>query len=85
MKLSLICEADLFLVLQLSAGEFDFVTCNGDCKGAYNVEEMKTQWFPNASNVTVHLQPDTAHVLNLARNASGLYESMLDHLNDHGL
>ena len=46
---------------------------------------MKKQWFPNASNMTVYLALDTAHVINLATSASAIYEKMFAYLAEQGL
>lgn len=49
------------------------------------MEETREQWFPHASNVTVYLAPDTAHVINLATSASSTYERMFAYLAEHEL
>jgi len=46
---------------------------------------MEEQWFPNASNVTVYLAPDTAHVITVATSASAIYKKMFAYLEEHGL
>jgi len=69
----------------LIAGEVDFVTCKGYCPGTYDQAQMKKQWFPNASNMTVYLALDTAHVINLATSASAIYEKMFAYLAEQGL
>ncbi|RYP12483.1 hypothetical protein DL765_007282 [Monosporascus sp. GIB2] len=71
--------------VQLIAGEFDYVNCNGDCKGTYTEESIKRSTFPKASNLTVYLQPNTAHALTVAKNASAVFEIMFDFLEAHGL
>ncbi|KAI1761297.1 hypothetical protein GGR53DRAFT_469445 [Hypoxylon sp. FL1150] len=70
--------------VQLIAGEFDFVNCNGDCKGTYTVEGIKNSTFPGSSNVTVHLQPNTGHALTVAKNASAGFEVMFSYLEAQG-
>ena len=67
------------------AGEADFVICNGYCPGTYDQEQIKKQWFPNASNMTVYIAPDTAHVINVATSASATYKKMFAYLDEHGL
>jgi hypothetical protein len=46
---------------------------------------MKGQLFPNASNLTVYIAPDTAHAINVATSASTTYEKMFSYLEEHGL
>ncbi|KAI1140524.1 hypothetical protein F5Y05DRAFT_424381 [Hypoxylon sp. FL0543] len=70
--------------VQLIAGEFDYVNCKGDCKGTYTEESIKNSTYPTASDVTVYLQPDTAHALTVAKNASALFEVMFSYLDKHG-
>ncbi|KAI0831037.1 hypothetical protein F5Y06DRAFT_290593 [Hypoxylon sp. FL0890] len=70
--------------VQLIAGEFDYVNCNGDCKGTYTEESIKNSTFPEASNVTVYLQPNTAHALTVAKNSSAGFEIMFSYLDTHG-
>jgi hypothetical protein len=67
------------------AGELDFVNCKGYCPGTYDEGQLKEQWFPNASNVTVYIAPDTAHVINVATSASTTYKEMFSYLEEHGL
>ncbi|KAI1077226.1 hypothetical protein F5B20DRAFT_552789 [Whalleya microplaca] len=70
--------------VQLIVGEFDYVNCNGDCRGTYSEENITISTFPGASNVTVYLQPNTGHALNVAKNASAVFQLMFSYLNDHG-
>ncbi|KAI0120851.1 hypothetical protein F4776DRAFT_665477 [Hypoxylon sp. NC0597] len=70
--------------VQLIAGEFDYVNCNGDCRGTYSVEGIKNSTFPAASNVTVYLQPNTGHALTVAKNSSAGFEVMFSYLDAHG-
>ncbi|KAI2618359.1 hypothetical protein GGR54DRAFT_605157 [Hypoxylon sp. NC1633] len=70
--------------VQFLVGEFDFVNCNGDCRGTYSVEDIKNSTFPEASDVTVYLQPDTAHALTVAKNSSAAFGVMFSYLDTHG-
>ncbi|KAI0379244.1 hypothetical protein F5Y04DRAFT_283028 [Hypomontagnella monticulosa] len=70
--------------VQLIAGEFDYVNCAGDCKGTYTVDGIKASTFPAASNVTVYLQPNTGHALNVATGATTVFNMMFSYLEAHG-
>ncbi|KAI1379760.1 Alpha/beta hydrolase family-domain-containing protein [Hypoxylon crocopeplum] len=70
--------------VQLIAGEFDYVNCNGDCRGTYSEKDIMKYVFQGASNVTVYLQPDTGHALTVARNSSAGFEVMFSYLEEHG-
>ncbi|KAK9769341.1 putative AB hydrolase-1 domain-containing protein [Seiridium cardinale] len=70
--------------IQLLVGEFDYVSCNGDCKGTYTEEGIMNSTFPEASNVTVYLQPNTGHALTVAKNASAGFDVMFSYLEAHG-
>ncbi|XXH05293.1 hypothetical protein Hte_011718 [Hypoxylon texense] len=71
--------------IQIIAGEFDYVNCNGDCKGTYTEEDIKKNVFPGASEVKVYLQPNTGHALTVAKNASAGFEVMFSYLEAHDL
>ena len=67
------------------AGEFDYVTCAGNCTGTYNETNMKITEFPGVTDLEVHLQPNTGHALTVAKNATGGYEAMFAFLAKRGL
>lgn len=70
--------------MQSFVGEFDYYICAGDCRDQYDAAATK-MLFPAASNRSYYLQPNTGHVLNLAKNASAGYEVMFKYLSDNGL
>lgn len=65
-------------------GENDFAFCEGNCVGTYNVSSI-AELYPNAADVSVYLQPNTGHVLELSINATGSYQVMWDYLSEYGL
>lgn len=58
------CQGPLLFVL----GEFDYGPCNGDCKGAYDVDEVG-KMFPNVQCLDVQMRPWTEHCLTLHQGA----------------
>ncbi|RDW65739.1 alpha/beta hydrolase [Aspergillus mulundensis] len=65
--------------------EYDFGTCLGDCKGTYDVSEIRRGLFPGAADVGVHVQPGSGHTLTLHGNATGHYEAVFAYLREWGL
>lgn len=70
--------------IQFMSGEFDYLTCGGDCRGLANQTSLDIL-FPKASNMDVHLQPGTGHGLALHRGANVGYKVILDWLAKNGL
>ncbi|GAB1320930.1 AB hydrolase-1 domain-containing protein [Madurella fahalii] len=70
--------------VQFLVGEFDYPTCDGDCRTLYD-ENLAQGMFPAASNIFPYLQPNTGHALTLASNASAGFEVMLQYLDSQGL
>ncbi|KAK5065410.1 hypothetical protein LTR84_001248 [Exophiala bonariae] len=71
--------------LQFFLAEFDAPVCNGDCKEAYNLTQIRETIYPNNPVVEVHIQPKTAHGFTLHRNATGGYEEMFRFFGRNGL
>jgi len=69
---------------QFVLGEFDFLICNGDCKGTYSPDTLKFL-FPVASDARVYLQPGTGHALTLHKNATAGYQVSFSYLDSFGL
>ncbi|KAL4804684.1 Alpha/Beta hydrolase protein [Aspergillus unguis] len=65
--------------------EYDFAVCEGDCPGSYDLEAIKTESFPAASDVKVHIQPGSGHALTMHSNATGHYDAIFEYLRGHGL
>ncbi|KAL2866202.1 alpha/beta hydrolase [Aspergillus lucknowensis] len=65
--------------------EYDFATCAGNCTGAYDLETIKHDLLPGASDVRVHIQPGSGHGLTLHLNATGHYQAIFDYLGGQGL
>jgi pimeloyl-ACP methyl ester carboxylesterase len=70
--------------VQFMLAEFDFYICDGDCKGAYDIEDLKAT-YPNASVVEAYIQPNTGHAFPLHNNATAGFQVTFDFLNRNGL
>ncbi|KAH8892783.1 hypothetical protein GQ53DRAFT_718383 [Thozetella sp. PMI_491] len=70
--------------VQLLVGEFDYLLCDGDCRGTY-LEDYAHSLFPVAANVSAYMQPNTGHALALATNAPAGFEAILQYLDSNGL
>lgn len=66
-------------------GKFDLINCDGNCTGMYSEESSRSRTLPGASNLTVHLQPNTGHALTVAKNATGTFEVMFEYLHSFGV
>ena len=71
--------------IQLFLGEYDSPVCNGDCKGAYNLTQIRAAIYPNAAVVEDYIQPSTAHGLTMHVNATAGYQAMFDFLGKNAL
>ena len=65
------------------SGEFDFPTCAGYCPGALNIKGFR-KFFPKVKALETYVQPNSGHVLNFAKNATGFYEAIFAFLDRHG-
>ncbi|BCS25092.1 alpha/beta hydrolase [Aspergillus puulaauensis] len=65
--------------------EFDLPACAGDCTGSYDLGAIKSESFPGASDVSVHIQPGSGHGLNMHTNATGHFEAIFSYLKGQGL
>ncbi|KAF1811896.1 alpha/beta-hydrolase [Eremomyces bilateralis CBS 781.70] len=70
--------------VQYVAAEFDFYICGGDCKGLYDVEDLK-KTYPNATTIEVAIQPNTGHAFTLHNNATAGFQLTFDFLGRNGL
>jgi pimeloyl-ACP methyl ester carboxylesterase len=75
---------DLKAPVQFMLAEFDFYICDGDCKGAYNLQDLK-KIYPNAATVEDYIQPNTGHAFPLHNNATAGYQVTFDFLDRNGL
>ncbi|TGO23205.1 hypothetical protein BPAE_0140g00110 [Botrytis paeoniae] len=65
------------------AGEYDYINCGGNCQGILGPSAREA--FPNSKGFQSHIQPGAAHSLNLAYNATGGYQVIVDFLKKNGL
>ncbi|KAK4953651.1 hypothetical protein LTR10_008254 [Elasticomyces elasticus] len=70
--------------LQFYLAEFDFLVCDGDCKGDYD-PSFPPHVYPNASALETYIRPGAGHGNVLHKNASAGYAVSLDFLKRHGL
>ncbi|KAF3491498.1 uncharacterized protein GIQ15_01015 [Arthroderma uncinatum] len=70
--------------IQYMLPEFDFYICAGDCKGIYDLEELK-KTYPKAADIEVAIQPNTGHAFTLHNNATAGYQVTYDFLAKNGL
>ena len=70
--------------VQFMLAEFDFYICDGNCKGAYDLQDFKNT-YPNAAVVEDYIQPNTGHAFPLHNNATAGYQVTFDFLNRNGL
>ncbi|KAI9699488.1 MAG: hypothetical protein M1836_003099 [Candelina mexicana] len=75
---------DLKAPVQFMMAEFDFYICDGSCRGAYSLQDLKNT-YPNATVVEDYIQPNTGHAFPLHNNASAGYQVTFDFLNRNGL
>ena len=70
--------------VQFMFAEYDFYICDGDCKGAYDLQDLKNT-YPNATAVEAYIQPKTGHAFTLHNNATAGYQVTFDFLDRNGL
>ncbi|KAK5189851.1 hypothetical protein LTR99_006354 [Exophiala xenobiotica] len=70
--------------VQFMLAEFDFYICDGDCKGAYDLKDLKGT-YPNAAVVEDYIQPNTGHAFTLHNNATAGYQVTFDFLDRNRL
>jgi pimeloyl-ACP methyl ester carboxylesterase len=66
------------------SGNYDFVLCDGDCRGQYSLDAIKG-FFPVAKNVSIQIQPKAGHALTFAYGASEAYAASFRFLDMWGL
>ncbi|KAL2835380.1 Alpha/Beta hydrolase protein [Aspergillus pseudoustus] len=71
--------------LLFALAEYDFGVCAGNCTGSYDLDAIKSDMFPSASNVEVHIQDGSGHALTMHRNATGHYRAIFNYLARKGL
>ncbi|KAF7910957.1 uncharacterized protein EAF01_002465 [Botrytis porri] len=64
------------------AGENDYINCGGNCQGILGPSAREA--FPNSKGFQSYIQPGAAHSLNLAYNATGGYQVIVDFLKKNG-
>jgi hypothetical protein len=70
--------------MQFVFGEFDFLACEADCRGAFQrplVEEL----YSNATDIDVYMQPGTGHGLPFHLGAKVGYQVTMKWLEKVGL
>ncbi|KAL3481696.1 hypothetical protein BJX99DRAFT_243412 [Aspergillus californicus] len=71
--------------LLFALGEYDFAVCAGNCTESYDLDAIKANVFPNATDVDVHIQPGSGHALTMHSNATGHFEAIFGYLGENGL
>jgi hypothetical protein len=57
------------------AAEFDLIFCGGMCKGLVDGQANPApKVFPAAKPLSIYIQPNTGHGMNLHKNATAWYE-----------
>ena len=70
--------------VQYVVAEFDYVVCQGDCRGVYDPTVIESL-FPKASNVSFYMQPGTGHGFTMHKGANVGYKATFDWLDANGL
>lgn len=70
--------------VQFVVAEFDYLVCLGDCKETFD-PEMITGLYPQATNVSFHVQQGTGHGLTMHKGANAGYKATFDWLEGNGL
>ncbi|KAK1565996.1 uncharacterized protein LY79DRAFT_595156 [Colletotrichum navitas] len=70
--------------VQFLLPEFDFYICRGDCNNYVDVDYLRN-FYPNATDIDLKLQPNTGHALPLHNNATAGFQLSFDFLGKHGL
>ncbi|KUJ07790.1 uncharacterized protein LY89DRAFT_765843 [Mollisia scopiformis] len=71
--------------LLFALGEYDYAICNGNCTGFYDLPALKSSLFPNATDLTAHVQPGSGHALTMHTNATGQFQAIFKYLESNGL
>lgn len=70
--------------VMIASGEQDLLLCGGDCNTAYAAVSPRL-FFSGAQNLTVYLQPNAGHGINLNIGARQTYTQITDFLEQNGL
>ena len=70
--------------LQFVSGEYDFVDCDGDCRGAWD-PKLIGELYPGATHLEHYLQPGTGHGLPFHLGAKVGFEKSIKWLESAGL
>ncbi|KAL9594912.1 MAG: hypothetical protein Q9219_006767 [cf. Caloplaca sp. 3 TL-2023] len=70
--------------VQFVLAEHDFLSCEGDCNGALDMDLLETL-YPKAKNISTFIQRGTGHGLTLHKGAKLGYKASLDWLHENGL
>lgn len=65
------------------AGELDKLVCDGNCTGFLGSDSPTVKAFNGSSSVDVYVHPGVGHGINIAQNATGVYDVMLDWIAGH--
>ncbi|KAL4966569.1 alpha/beta hydrolase [Aspergillus stella-maris] len=65
-------------------GENDFTSCVGNCTASVDIAGIR-EAFPDASDVSVHIQKGSGHAVTLHENARDVYDVVFDYLRRVGL
>ncbi|KAL2807577.1 hypothetical protein BJX63DRAFT_425282 [Aspergillus granulosus] len=71
--------------LLFALAEYDFEVCAGNCTGSYDLDAIRSDMFPSASDVDVHIQGGSGHALTMHRNATRHYQAISAYLGGKGL
>jgi pimeloyl-ACP methyl ester carboxylesterase len=67
----------------LVAGERDKLVCDGNCIGLLGSDSATVKAFNGSSSIEVYVHPNVGHGINIAQNATGVYDVMLDWIASH--
>ncbi|KAL4789161.1 Alpha/Beta hydrolase protein [Aspergillus venezuelensis] len=71
--------------LLFALGELDFAVCMGNCTGAYDLDGLKKDVYPNAKDLRAHVQPGSGHALTMHDDAQGHFKAIFDYLDEFEL
>jgi len=67
-------------------GEFDLAFCGGNCTDILSDGgNVKTTFFPNATDFQAVVHPGVAHGINFSYNATGAYKVITDYLKKNSI
>ncbi|KAF2835443.1 alpha/beta-hydrolase [Patellaria atrata CBS 101060] len=69
--------------LLVTTGEFDLIVCGGECNSVF-ARDIARSVFPRASVVEPYVHPGVGHGVNFGKNATGLYDVIIDFLENQG-